>query len=524
MMHEQSEQRILERDKSGVKTIHITLLIAILIGATLLRVHALGKTSYWYDEICSVLYARGETEAIFTPPEGYFERAPAIASAAGTRSWREVWSGFDTTPPLYPTLLRIWWIFFGQSDISGRALSVVLSVATIAVLFDLGCSIVKPANALWACALCAVSPPMVRYAQEARAYALLCLLGVLICDVALRIKRSGGSPGKYFSLLILCAAALLTHHFIAGALAGLGCFAAISLRGRARAIVIGVIAAAFIVEAWELPLFLHHAHQLHLANDVQIESRDGLIARTLYRLGWLPLVFLILPLDSKTSAFAIVLLILPFFLLKRYPNLLLTSLWSIGMLLLVAASDLWLGHGALGFVRYTLAAAPMVFINFAAIADVGGRWARHTLPAVTVVGALLAMPEIYSDQTWIKPETRELAADILRQVKPGDVLVIASRPNLRLTGAKIEYLGLDFYAGPMPFAAAILESPPDDVMRRAIWSHKNVWLIKCFDMSSKSQDADPGSYLGTCSLTPAGSTHLFAGRLFRAEQLPGGEH
>jgi uncharacterized membrane protein len=503
-----------------VRLIHIALLAVILLGGTLLRVHALGKTSFWYDEICSVLYARGQTAAIFDAPQGYFDHAPALASRPGMRGWSHVWFGFDTTPPLYPTLLRLWWPLFGDGDIADRSLSVVLSVAAIAALFDFGRLMMSPASALWACALCAASPSMVRYAQEARAYALICLLGILICDVTFRIKKFGGNPRRYLLLGLLCALALLTHNFIVGGIAAVVVYAILTLRGRARIAVVCVIAAGCLVELWEVPILLHHSQYLRQGIDWTAESPDGLLLTTILRITWLPVVYLILPPNDPgiLSIPAIVVFILPLFFWKQRPGLLLAGLWSIGIVGLVAASDLWLDHGALLYTRYTLAAAPMVFITVVAIADLGGRWTRHGLPALTLIGAMIAVPQAYDDQTWIKPEIKELARDVRTHVQPGDVLVVVSNPIMGLYSARNQYLGIDFYAGPLPYAAAVLEAPIDPAEQQQIWAHKHVWMVVSWGGSNHLGQIDPVSYLGPCHLTPAGDVHLFAGRLFLASQ------
>lgn len=500
---------------------HVLLLMGILFGAVLLRVHLLGKNSYWYDEVCSVLYARGQTEAIFKTPTGYFEHAPAIASKPGMRPWRNVWFGFDTTPPLYPSLLRVWWSVFGDGEISGRALSVTLSVLTIAVLFDVGRLILTPGLALWACALCAASPPMIRYAQEARAYALVCLLGVLACDVVMRIACFGGSKRRYVLLWLCCAGALLTHHFAAGGIAAIAIFAMIRLRGPARWITIYVIAAACIVELWAVPILLTHAQNTRQGIDWLAEPRAGLLGRTLFRIAWLPLEFLIRPPDNVNAACtpAIVLLILPLFLCKNRPGVLLAGLWPLGIIGLVASSDIWFGHGALTYERYTLVAAPMLFIGFVAIADAGGRWTRHVLPALALAGALLAVPQAYTDELWFKPETRALAQDVKAQLQAGDCLVVESQVSMGLYAAAVTYLNIDYYDGPLPCAAAIIEYPADQATRRAIWSHKRVFLIRAFDGMGGNLKTDPVGYMGGCRLTPMGDEHFHAGRLYLAERI-----
>jgi hypothetical protein len=362
---------------------------------------------------------------------------------------------------------------------------------------------------------------MIRYAQEARAYSLVCLLGVLACDVVMRIVRFGGGWRRYVLLWLCCGSALLTHHFVAGGIVVLAVFAMFKLRGRTRWMTIWVIAAACIVEVWALPVLLAHSQSTRQGIDWLVEPRAGLLARTLFRIAWLPLEFLIRPPDNVNAACipAIVLLILPLFLYKNRPGVLLAGLWPLGVIGLVAASDIWFGHGALAYERYTLVAAPMVFIGFVAIADAGGRWTGHVLPALALAGALLAVPQAYSDELWFKPETRALAGDVKGQIRSGDCLVLESQGSMGLYAAAVTYLNIDFYDGPLPCAAAIIQEPADYETREAIWSHKRVFLIKAFDGTGGTPATDSMGYIGQCRLTPMGDMHFHAGRLYLAERI-----
>jgi hypothetical protein len=284
---------------------------------------------------------------------------------------------------------------------------------------------------------------------------------------------------------------------------------------------VGVVAASCIVELWAVPILWIHSQSMHQGIDWLAQPRDGLLSETLFRIAWLPLEFLIRPPDNVDAACtpAIVLLILPLFLHKRRPGVLLAGLWPIGIIGLVAASDLWLGHGALSYERYTLAAAPMVFIGFVAIADMGGRWTRHLLPAMALAGAILAVPQAYTDEHWFKPEARELALDVKEQLQPGDCLVVESHTSMGLYSAELTYLNIDFYDGPLPCALAVLEGPADESVRHAIWSHKRVLLVRTFDGSAGNLKFDPIGYAGMCRITPMGSAHYHAGRLYLAEPL-----
>jgi hypothetical protein len=508
---------------AGVRPVHIALLIAILIGGMFVRCHALGRTSYWFDELCSVLYARGESAAIFNWPQGYYDHAPVLASGPITRPWRDVWFGFDTTPPLYASVLRLWWQFFGSGDIAGRALSVTLSMLTLLVIFDVGRLIARPSFGLWAAAICAASPSIVRYAQEARAYALLGLISALLCDVTIRIVKQGPSVRRYLLIWLLAAAALWTHNFVAGGIAATALYGLISLRGRTRVIFVLVVMSAFVVELWELPVLLHHAANVHEGIDWTADPDPGLWFRTFQRFTVLPAAFLIMPLDGIVSSyeamFSVAILLIPLLLERRMKGILLAALWPLGILGLVAVTDLWMGHGALQYTRYTLAAAPLVCVAFVGVAEAGGRWTRHLIPAIAVLGGLLAMPDAYSSQKIVKPEFRDLGQEVRSHLQPGDVLVVLSRPEMGMYAAHDIYLGVDYYAGPLPCAAAVIEGPIDDATRQRIWAHHHIWVIRCFDGFIPSGSVNPFEYLGPCTIKPVGDMRFLAGRLFQAERI-----
>jgi hypothetical protein len=168
----------------------------------------------------------------------------------------------------------------------------------------------------------------------------------------------------------------------------------------------------------------------------------------------------------------------------------------------------------LAFVRYTVAAGPMLIVTAVVVADVCGPWVRHTLPAITVIGAVLAIPDTYENEVWLKTETRELAADIKESLAPDDVLVVASRKDMGLYAAGKEYLQIQFYADPIPCAVAIIEGTATDEEREKIWAHHRVWVAQCY----YSYDVQP--MLGPCRVVKDAFIYARAGKLIRVERLP----
>ncbi len=120
----------------------------------ILRWIYLGQQSLWLDELFSVFLVR--------------------------KSWWGVVVGTaqDILPPLYYLLLK-GMMLFGQNEIAARALSVMASVLTTPVLYQLGKRLFDREYALVVTAVFAINPFNILYAQEARMYTLFGLFSLL---------------------------------------------------------------------------------------------------------------------------------------------------------------------------------------------------------------------------------------------------------------------------------------------------------------------------------------------------------
>ncbi len=167
-------------------------LIFILLLAAGLRFHYLETQSFWNDE--------GNSARLSERP------LPAIIE--GTAS--------DVHPPLYYLALRGWRELVGETEFGLRSFSTFAGILTVAAVVALGRWLAGWGVGLVAGFLVAVNPALVYYSQEARMYALLALLAVLITLALLR--WFGRYPlrgwGKWAVAYILVAAAgLYTHYF-----------------------------------------------------------------------------------------------------------------------------------------------------------------------------------------------------------------------------------------------------------------------------------------------------------------------
>ena len=82
----------------------------------------------------------------------------------------------DVHPPLYFLLFAAWTKALGTSDVAMRALSAVFGVLAVVATAGMARRLVGPRAALVATWIAALSPLLVRYAQDARPYALLVVL------------------------------------------------------------------------------------------------------------------------------------------------------------------------------------------------------------------------------------------------------------------------------------------------------------------------------------------------------------
>jgi len=136
-------------------TFERTVLVAALALGAALRLFHLGVESVWFDEAYSIQLARGSIGRILL----------------------ERWT--DIHPPLYYLALHFWMPVAGSAESSVRLLSVLCDLMMIPVAWLGARRLFGREVALVTVVLLAVSPFHVQYSQEARMYALLCLLATV---------------------------------------------------------------------------------------------------------------------------------------------------------------------------------------------------------------------------------------------------------------------------------------------------------------------------------------------------------
>src|SRR6202790_5149610 len=150
---------------------HWLMILPLLVAATVIRFLYPAAKPFWFDEGFSVEVARIRWSDFLH-----------------LLWWREA------NMALYYFLLRIW-LHFGQSPFFIRSLSVLMAAATLPAIYWLARLLYDRRVALIAVALFTLNAYNVRYAQEARSYALFLLLatrssGLLIAVLRERARRN----------------------------------------------------------------------------------------------------------------------------------------------------------------------------------------------------------------------------------------------------------------------------------------------------------------------------------------------
>jgi 4-amino-4-deoxy-L-arabinose transferase-like glycosyltransferase len=194
----------------------------------------LGSSSYFTDEAYSVIHSLPSFGTLF-----------------------HVVAHTETTPYTYFLLLHEWLIRTGsQAEWVTRLPSAVAGVALVAAVYWMAAAFVERRIALWAAALCALSPLILTYAQETRVYVFVMLALVVAVGAAVRAVER---PRRRAGLLTLGALsaflALWLHYTAISVVLPLMLWVATrsELSRRARA---AFVAACVIAQGTLMPLLL----------------------------------------------------------------------------------------------------------------------------------------------------------------------------------------------------------------------------------------------------------------------------
>ena len=219
-----------------------------------LRTQELSSKGLWLDEAHSVLVAR-------LPFREMLEKLC-----------------HDATAPLYYVFLAPWIRLFGTGEAAARALSIVFSIGGIALMGLLSSRYFALRIASVVTGMLAFTPMHVYYAQEARMYSLLALLGSALVFSSLeyltRRSRLALILAAFFSVSML-----LTHNAAAWFVIGVNM--AVLMLCNDRKLLLRWLAAQSIAALCYLPWLLIALEQVHEQSEVLAWFRDYWEAKSL---------------------------------------------------------------------------------------------------------------------------------------------------------------------------------------------------------------------------------------------------
>lgn len=118
----------------------------------------------------------------------------------------------DGSPPLYYLILHYWMLVFGQSDFAVRALSGIISTATLPFLWAAGDRAGGRRTAWAALLLGASSPWAIYFGTDARMYSFMALEAILLYLSVCRALESP-SRGRLVCVAAVTAALMYTHYW-----------------------------------------------------------------------------------------------------------------------------------------------------------------------------------------------------------------------------------------------------------------------------------------------------------------------
>ena len=390
------------------------LLVVVLLGAAALFASRLGQSSLFIDEVYSWRASRGSL--------GDLSDAMRLS---------------EVTPPLYYLVLHAWMqVSGGDSEALLRIPSVLAGVALVGAVHWLGSLVAGRVAGLIAASLTAVSPLVLLYSQQVRAYVWV-MLAVTIA-VAAAIQATRGRSWRWLTVgAVAGAAAIWLHYTSILVLAPLAVWLWMrpGLDLRRRVAFVATLAVALVAVAPLAVMQLTAGHQntsglygsLTMLNALRIAGTpfDGRATGGLVL--WREIGAIVVIDALALLAFA-----------ERFREL--RARWLIvgcGLAPLVAVCLVSALAQPIALTRYTAVAAPFILVAIGAVAA----QAHRAVATVLVLGALAASGAALlasNGEHGQNPDTRAAIAAAAADWREGDV--VASIGLLGFDGA-LSYYG-----------------------------------------------------------------------------------
>lgn len=451
---------------NGHAALAIKLVAGLLVGMGIfVRFWHLDLNGFWEDELIS------------------------LAATGPGRSIRQIvfeTLAYDVHPPLYFVVLSWWRAALGDGETTVRALSAILSSASVGIAFVVGRKLLPPAVLRYFLVLLACSYGSIIYAQEARPYALLLLLSTVLSLLFVRIWHELGKADglSWASAALLGAISTLTaftHYFgllFVGSIylvLGLCC---VGQRRRTNRLLASALGVLLVVAPWilyELPrkahlsgeLFWPQANPSWYLSQLQIWAWYTLGPATLLLVA--VLVYAVLtptrslewPRDGAAPT----------------TGLLAISIVTVGLAAVVSIDT------PVIVARYFLVIVPAVYlaIAYALVGTKGSFLARRPFlaPIIVVSTGILMFTQLAGFFQPFKQEVREASAYLLSQSDCRGAIIPVWVPTHWLAGE----LPIGFYIAepsgvrlaPVHGASPVIDRQLDSTCPIVLWVWKASW-------------------------------------------------
>jgi mannosyltransferase len=437
-----------EQAPAKSKALRTATLLAIFVVGLALRLYDLGSESIWYDEVWAVRIARMEPLEIMRASLG------------------------DNNPPLYYLLLHYWILLAGDSEFAIRLPSAIASALAVPLIYGIGTLLFSRAAGLMAALILSLSAYQVRYAQEARGYALLVFVGLASFYFLLKLLKDDKSWTTSAGYVASTTLLMYTHVYAILLVAAQGIYLLATRQApRKWLLSAGAVAVLYVPGvvwlavnvlssggAWNNAMFWVPEPTLtHVVDFFVLYSGFALVAAAFGLLAAFGLFDLVRSKQGSAAwlllAWLLVPIVVPFVVSHLYRPMLLD--------------------------RYTIAASPAFYLLVArGIEALGGVMYWRALAAVAVAVVSLVATFGYFAATTTTP-WREISGYVDDHARPGD-LVLFNEGSGRLV------FGYYFTREDVTEEVASVESSSPPVtwkeMREglapAVEGHRRVWLVR----------------------------------------------
>jgi uncharacterized membrane protein len=434
----------------------VALLSIVLLAALGLRLFHLHQRVLWFDEANSLLIARA----------GPAEIIDAVRD--------------DTHSPFYYLILH-YWQFVAGGETGARLLSVLAGVATVAVVYSMGCALAGHGAGLLAAAFLAVCPLHVWYSQEIRMYALqtlLVALSFLFMVWALRQQRGA----LWIGYSVITALSLYAQYASFYAVIAQNVFVAIYYwrdRQKLRYWFASQCAVALLFAPW-LPVFVSQTRMAMGSSWLgPLEFSRVLAFFSLFSGAYLgdPHARIV------SVAITIVALIVPSVILwRRHESrqfAVLLALWFVVPVVLLVLQSL---NQNRFLPRVLLCTTPPLALLLGCAVTQAGKMVTRAVLVLT--GIVLLVANVYAlrnyyfmENRWVKSDLREAAGKLAREFQAGDVVVHITESSFRPFQC---YLGDGVDQGminPPVYQPHLFRVTGDGRLPQSTRGFKRIWLV-----------------------------------------------